>query len=141
MDQDHDDFPEWLRNQRGIRYRGQDQIPPGKGPWLNRNKLIRRYADDLIAANQPVSLEAIRAMLRFVDRGYSLNADQIGRALRSRYADGRVPKFTNATGVVIDGRRYRSIRAAATGESVSPQTVINRIESKRHEWRGWRRAG
>ncbi|KQM12985.1 hypothetical protein ASE49_13370 [Novosphingobium sp. Leaf2] len=79
-------------------------------------------------------------MLRYVDRGYSLKADQISRALRNRYADETVPRYTNSTTVVIEGQQHRSIRAAAEVHDVSPQTVINRIKSKDAKWKGWRRA-
>lgn len=131
-------YPEWLINQRGMRYRSQGQISLGAGGWFDRDTLVGKYADHLLALGEPVTLTTIRSMLRFVDRGYSLKADQIGRALRSRYADGRIPKFTNASTVVIDGRRYGGIRVAATREGVSPQTVINRVKSDKREWKGWR---
>jgi len=106
---------------------------------MGRLRMIRRYADELSAAGRPVTTEVIRKMLTYLDRGYSLKADQIGFALRQRYANGAVAKYTNSTAVVIEGKRHRSIRAAAEAEGVSPQTVINRIRSNDPKWRRWRR--
>src|SRR3990167_1373686 len=139
MSEENDRYPDWLRKQRGFRYRGHDQIPSGSGPWMNRTRITRRYADALVAAGQPVTIDVVREMLRYLDRGYSLKPDQIGFALRSRYADDTITKYTNATAVVIDGERHRGIRAAAEALGVSPQTIINRIESADLKWERWRR--
>lgn len=106
---------------------------------MGRLRIIRRYADELSAAGRPVTIEVIREMLTYLDRGYSLKADQIGFALRQRYVNGAVAKYTNSTAVVIEGRRHRSIRAAAQAEGISPQTVINRIRSNDAKWKRWQR--
>lgn len=87
-----------------------------------------------------MTLDVIRDMLRFVDRGYSLSADQISRALAPLYKQGTIAKHANGSPVIIEGRRYRSIRAASEAEGVSPQTVINRIASDAGAWVGWHRA-
>jgi hypothetical protein len=140
MDDPDADYPEWLINQRGVAYRGSDKIVAGSGPWQNRNRLVRRYARELAAGGRPVTLDVIRDMLRFVDRGYSLSADQISRALAPLYKQGTIAKHANGSTVIIEGRRYRSIRAAAEAEGVSPQTVINRIASDAVAWVGWHHA-
>lgn len=139
MSEEDHRYPEWLRNQRGFRYRGHGQFPSGFGPWMNRTRIIRRYADEFSTAGQLVTIKMIREMLIYLDRGYSLKADQIGFALRGRYSSHTIAKYTNATTVVIDRQRHRSIRAAAETLGVSPQTVINRINSQDRKWKGWRR--
>lgn len=128
-----------IESQRGVRYRNGAYGKLG-GNWENRDTLVRRYADHLSAHGRAVTIDSIREMLVAVDRGYSLNADQISRALASRYRQGRIAKQANGDPVLIDGQRYKSARSAADDLGISPQTVLNRIRSEREKWQGWKKA-
>lgn len=124
-------YPSWLVAQRGKPYRS-----PG---YLNRNSLIRRYALHVRESGRDIGFEEVRQMLQFVDRGYSLEASQISRALAPLYRSGKLAKAPNGAPVSIDGTTYPSNRAAAGALGISPQTVINRIRSDRAIWKGWQR--
>ena len=113
--------------------------PSGAGTWLDRDTLVRKFASHLVASGSPVTIAAIRDMLRFVDRGYSLRTDQISRALAPLYASQKVARYPNGAPVLVDGDEYPSIRAAAEAKRISPQTVINRIASDSPQWTGWQR--
>lgn len=128
-----DDYPDWLLEQRGKRYRAANQ----RGVYFKRSTLIVKYARHLKAQAKPVTHDAIRAMLRFVERDYSMHADQISAALAGLYANGTIPKMPNGRPIVIDGQNFPSARSAAEALGISPQTVLNRIASARPKWDGW----
>lgn len=123
----------------------EQRVEPGKtwrghGAWTGRDTLVRRYADALSKAGLPATFDAIREMLSATGRGYSLAPDQISRALASRYARKAIPKQPNGRPVVVEGERFRSALAAAERHGVARQTVLNRINSPRPQWAGWRMA-
>lgn len=134
-------YPDWLRAQCGVRYRGEQWKALGTAGWQNRDNLIRKYAMYLQSLGRPVTLDALREMLQFVDRGYSLGADQISRALARLYARGELPRYPNGATVRVGDREYRSIRQAAREFKISPQTVINRSNSSKDEWGSWQMIG
>lgn len=131
------EFPDWVIKQRGRQHRDGSELG-----YLNRNRLIRRYARHMQSEGQLPTFAAIRSMLAFVDRGYSMKADQISRALSPLYRskDAPLPKAPNGWPVSIEGRSYRSARSAAEEVGVSVQTVLRRIASKRPEWAQWVRS-
>lgn len=132
------DFPDWVIDQRGRRYRDGSEIG-----YLNRTKLIRRYARHLQNQGDQPTFAAIRAMLIFVDRGYSTKPDQISRALSSLYRSKvePLPKAQNGWQVAIDGKDYASARGAAEELGISVQTVLRRIASNVPKWSNWQRKG
>jgi hypothetical protein len=130
--QDDEKWPDWLVKQRGKAYRA-----PG---YMSRRLLIREWVSHLKATDCNVTHSAIRNMLLFVDRGYSLKPDQISFALKGHYRSGAVPKMPNGRPVMVDGEAFLSARAAAARLRVSPQTVLNRIASSDERWSGWRLA-
>lgn len=130
------EYPVWIVEQRGRRHRdGND------AGYRNRNWLIRKYALHLQAEGRSPTFAAIRAMLRFVNRGYSLKADQISRALAPLYRSKTKPIAMAQNGwlVEIEGRAYPSARVASEAVGVSVQTVLRRIASDREEWSRWTR--
>lgn len=129
MEKQVDAYPDWLLSQKGLA-RGD------KGR-LSRLRLIREYAKHLLQQDREVTLDVIREMLTFVDRGYSLKADQIGFALAPYYRNGQVQRHTNSSAVMVDGLLYRGLRAAAKAKGVWPQTVSNRIKSEDAQWSEW----
>lgn len=131
------DFPDWIIEQRGRRHRDGSELG-----YLNRNRLVRRYARHLQSNGQPPTFAAIRSMLAFVDRDYSMKADQISRSLGPLYrsTDSPLAKAQNGWLVSIEGRSYRSARSAAEELGVSVQTVLRRIASDRPEWALWVRS-
>lgn len=131
-----EEYPAWIVDQRGRKHRDGDDAG-----YLNRSKLIRRYALHLQSKGRAPTFDAIRSMLQFVDRGYSLKADQISRALSPLYRSktSRIPKAQNGWAVEIEGRTYSSARAASEAVGVSVQTVLRRIASDRAEWSRWNR--
>lgn len=131
-------FPDWLIEQKGRRYRDG-----AKGKYLGRDTLVRRYARHLQSLGEPVTHAAIRSMLAYVDRGYSMKADQISRALSALYhsEDRPLPKAQNGWPVTIEGRQYASARAAAEGQGISVQTVLRRVASAESRWSEWLREG
>ena len=133
----YSEYPNWLLEQRGRRYRGRAT----DAGFLNRFTLTRRYADHLMKEGKPVTFEAIREMLHFVNRGYNLGPQQISAALASRYArtDNPLPKMLNGRPVWIEGIQYPSSRSAAEALGIAPQTVLNRIASAKPKWNGWKR--
>ena len=135
MFKDAYDYPDDLIQQRGKRYRAANQT----GPYFKRSTLIVKFARHLKAQGKPVTHNAIKAMLTFMDRGYSLNADQISRALAGLYSNGTIPRMPNGRPVVIEGKNFTSARSAAEALGLSPQTVLNRIASARPQWAGWTR--
>ena len=131
------DYPDWILEQRGRRHRDGDELG-----YLNRNKLIRRYARHLQTQGGRPTFAAIRSMLAFVDRGYSLRADQISRALAPLYRskDAPLPKAPNGWPVSIEGKDYRSARSAAEAVGLSVQTVLRRVASDSPKWARWERS-
>lgn len=126
-------LPTKLQSQRGLTSSDAD--------YLNRTSLVRRYAKHLIDQGERVTLDKVRELLVWVDRGYSLKADQIAFALRGYYERGEVDRYSsNGQPVLIDGTRFSTVRKAGQSLGISPQTVLNRIKSDRPEWAGWQRA-
>lgn len=128
-----DKYPAWLIEQRGKQYRAANHT----GVYFRRSTLIINFAEHLKEQGRPITLEAIRAMLQFVERGYSLHTDQISRALAGMYKNNTIPKMPNGRPVTIDGEQYPSARSAAEAYGISPQTVLNRIGNDRPKWAGW----
>lgn len=126
-----DEWPDWLVQQRGKRRR-----QPG---YFSRRELTRRWVKHLRSQGLAVDHAAMRRMLAFVDRGYSLKPDQISRALAGFYKSGTVAKMPNGKPVIIDGTSYPSARSAAEALGISPQTVLNRLASTDPQWVGWKR--
>ena len=124
-------WPEWLVQQRDKRRR-----QPG---YFSRRALTRRWVKELKANGREVTHDAIREMLAFLDRGYSLKPDQISRSLAGFYKSGAVSRMPNGHLVKIEGQCYPSARAAAEAHSVSPQTVLNRTASTDPKWSAWKR--
>lgn len=131
------EYPQWLVEQRQWRYRGRSSDPRFK----SRRNLTRRYVDHLMEIGQPVTFEAIRSMLKYLNRDYKLGPQQISGDLTVKYArkDNPLPKMPNGCPVSIDGAAYPSARSAAEALGISPQTVLNRIASARPQWTGWTR--
>jgi len=136
MSDAEEEYPDWIVEQRGRRYRGGENAR-----FRNKARLIRQYALHLQAEGRTPTFEAIRSMLRFLDRGYSLKADQISRALAPLYRSKSYPvhKAQNGWLVQIEGKAYPSARTASEAMGVSVQTVLRRIASARPEWSKWRR--
>lgn len=131
------EYPKWLIEQRDRRYRGRAT----ERGFKNRFTLTRLYADHLVKEGKPVTFEAIRAMLQFLNRDYKLGPQQISAALAIKYARKKnpLPKMPNGCPVSIDGAKYPSARSAADALCISPQTVLNRIASSRPKWAAWTR--
>lgn len=138
MDAD-DHMPEWLRAQRGFRYqeRGRDGE---RKDWIKRREIVRRYVEHLQQTDRAVTAAAVRQVLAYVDRGYSLSSAQISKSLAPYRRRGLAQPYQNGSAVVIAGQFYRSARVAAEALGVSPQTVLNRVASGRDEWRDWRKS-
>lgn len=113
----------------------------GDAGYLNRTSLVRRYALYLRDEGHCVDFAAMRDMLAFVDRGYSMKPDQISRALASLYSATENPleRMQNGWIVSIEGVRYESARSAGDALGISVQTVTRRIRSAAPEWSAWRR--
>ena len=131
------EYPQWLIEQRQLRYRGRASDPRFK----SRRNLTRRYVDHLMEIGEPVTFQAIRKMLTYLSRDYKLGPQQICGDLASRYArkSNALPKMPNGRPVSIEGAEYTSARSAAEALGISPQTVLNRIASARPKWTGWTR--
>ena len=130
---DPEKLPADLKKQRGLT-----RSSPG---FMNRDVMTQFYAKHASKSGEPATVDDIRALLVWVDRGYSLKIDQISRALAYSYRSGRVDKYTsNGQPGLIDGTKFSTVRKAGQSLGVSPQTVLNRIKSDRPEWAGWQRA-
>ena len=129
------EFTKELIKQREWKYRGRATEAGFKG----RDSLTKRYANHLVKEGKPVTFEAIRAMLQFLNRGYSLGPQQISAALASQYHREKnpLPKMPNGKPVCIEGAEYPSARSAAEALGISPQTVLNRIASTKPTLTGW----
>ena len=133
MSFDPEILPEDLRMQRGL--------PRSSHRYIRRPSLVRQYVNLLISRGTPVTVERVRELLVWVDRDYSLKIDQIGKDLVYHYRDGRVDRYTsNGQPVLIDGTKFSTVRKAGQSLGVSPQTVLNRINSDDPKWADWRRA-
>jgi hypothetical protein len=124
-----DSWPAWLVEQRRFPARA-------KGAW-SRRELTRRWVKHLLDHDRPVTHDAIREMLRFVDRGYSLEPDQISRSLHGFFESGRVTKMPNGRPLIVDGIHYPSALQASEAHGVTRQTVLNRAASEDQRWRDW----
>ncbi|WP_374577385.1 hypothetical protein [Phenylobacterium sp.] len=136
-----DDWPEWLREQVGLRYAEVRHDPRLAARFMSKGDIVREYARHLQEVRgEPVTYPKIKAMLEALDRGYADKTDQLSFALyRHRHWSKRfrLDPFPNGQAVSIEGRSYRSIREAAKGEGVSPETVRRRIRAKRPGWSYW----
>ncbi len=132
---DTSDFPELLEKQRGWQYRGRAT----EAGFVSRSSMTKRYVEHLMEIGHPVDFETIRRMLKYLDRGYELGAQQICADLTLKYhrKDNPLPKMPNGKPVCIEGAEYPSARSAAEALGISPQTVLNRIASPRPKWTGW----
>jgi hypothetical protein len=128
----NNDLPSWIIEQRGL-LRGDPR-------YKSRRFILRTYAIDRAAMDIAVSFEEYRAVLRFLDRGYSLKDDQISAVLGSLYRSGKLPRQPRGRPIVIDGVEYRSARAASEMIGVSHQTVMRRVKRDTPEWSDWREA-
>lgn len=116
----------------------------GDGLYVKKSQLIRAYAKYLLEAGERVTHEAIKDMLSATRRGYSLNSQEISLALRGgpfgNWQGMEDARKSNGRRVFVNRKRYFSIRDAAEGEQVAPETVRNRVASKSEKWIGWRYA-
>ena len=113
----------------------------GGGDFVRKDELIRAYAAYLLECGESVSHEKIKDMLSATKRGYVLNSSEISLALRGgpfgRWRGMEAARKSNGRRVVVDGRKYLSIRDAAKGQGTAPETVRNRVASSADRWIGW----
>lgn len=140
-----DKFHETLEKQRGMRFCGQGCKTYNRTEYLSRRNLTRQFVEAHIAdakrqqIKPKVTIKMIAEMLDSLNRGYSLETDQISASLRKYYQTGKLQRYSsNSRRVSVDGKIYRSIRQASEREKVAIRTVTNRIASKRADVEGWK---
>lgn len=136
---DHIELPDWVERQRGSPYgrRGSEGGRP-EG-WRSKPQLVRDYVRHLEEADMKITHGALRELLRALDRDYSLSTSQVSKALSGFRRMEKADAYPNRSVLRIRGETYRGLRAAAEALGLSPQTVLNRINSKDQKWADWRR--
>jgi hypothetical protein len=118
--------PQWLKNQVGLRYHAERAKLNSR--YMSKFKIITRFAKELEKKGLRVTHRDIRAMLRYLKRGYRTDAQSISHlSYGFRRGDEQEKKYSNGHRVEVicgDERKvYRSLGDAARNERCSPESV------------------